>query len=44
LIHADIFQLKVDLDVVVGQKGGELDELVPEILDELIVDVGDPGL
>jgi len=44
LVHADVFELEVDFDVVVGEEGGELDELVPEVLDELVVDVGDPGL
>jgi hypothetical protein len=44
LVHADVLELEVDLDVVVGEEGGEFDELVSEVLDELVVDVGDPGL
>jgi hypothetical protein len=35
--------LECDFDVVVGEEGGELDDLIPEVLDELIVDVRDPG-
>lgn len=42
LIHAYIFELKLGLDTVVSQKWGELDELVPKALDELIIDIGDP--
>ena len=44
LVHAYILELKVDDDVVVGQEGGKLDELVSEILDELVIYVGNPGL
>lgn len=44
LIHADALELEIDLDVVISQKGREFDELVPEVLDELVVDIGDPGL
>jgi hypothetical protein len=44
LVHADVLELEFDLDVAVGEEGGELDELVAEVLDELVVDVGDPGL
>jgi hypothetical protein len=43
LVHSNIPELKLGLDEIVGQKGGELDELVPEILDKLVIDVGDPG-
>lgn len=42
MVHADVLELEIDFDVVIGEEGGELDELVPEILDELIIDVGDP--
>jgi hypothetical protein len=36
--------LELDFYVVIGEEGGELDELVSEIFDELIIDVGDPSL
>ena len=44
LIHTDILQLEFDLDIIVGEKGGELDELIPKILNELVIDIGDPSL
>lgn len=42
MIHADVFELEVDSDAVVGKERWELDELISEVFDELIVDVGDP--
>ena len=44
LVHADIFELELDLNVVIGQKRRKLDKLVPKMFNELVVDVGDPGL
>jgi hypothetical protein len=44
LVHAYVLELEIDFDVVVGEEGGKFDELVAEVFDELIVDVGDPGL
>jgi hypothetical protein len=44
LIHAYVLELEVDFDVVVCEEAGELDELIAEVLNELIVDVGNPGL
>ncbi len=44
MVHADVFEFEVDFDEVVGEVRWELDDLVSEILDELIVDVGNPGL
>lgn len=36
--------MELDLDVMVGEERGELDELIPEIFDKLVIDVGDPSL
>jgi hypothetical protein len=36
--------LEIDFDIVIGQKGGELDKLVSKIFNELIINVGDPSL
>lgn len=44
MIHSYVFELELDFYVVIGEEGGELDELVSEIFDELIIDVGDPSL
>lgn len=44
LIHSNVLELKIDLDAIIGKEGRELDELVSKIFDELIVDVGNPGL
>lgn len=44
MVHTDVFELEVDFDEVVGQIWWELDDLVSKILDELIIDVGNPGL
>ena len=42
VIHAYVFELKVYFDIVIGQKRGKLDELIPEVFNELLIDVGDP--
>ena len=44
LIHAYIFELKVDFDEVIGEKGWEFDELISKILNELIINIGNPCL
>ena len=44
MVHTYVFELEVDFDEVVGEERGEFDELVSEVLDELIIDVGNPGL
>ena len=44
MIHADVFELELYFDVVVGEEGRKFDELVSEIFNKLIVDVGDPCL
>jgi hypothetical protein len=44
LIHSDVFELKFDLDVIIGQEGAKLDELISEIFNELIIYIADPGL
>lgn len=44
MVHANVFEFEIDFDKVVGEVWWELDNLVSEILDELIVDVGNPGL
>lgn len=42
LVHSDVLELEVDFDVIIGEEGRELDELVSEIFDELIINIGDP--
>jgi hypothetical protein len=44
LVHADVLELELCDDVVVGEEGTELDKLIPEIFNELVVDIADPGL
>ena len=44
MIHADIFELEVDAEVAIGEEGGKLNQLVPEVLNELIIDIGYPSL
>ena len=44
VIHADIFELEVNAEIAIGQKGGKLNQLVPEVLDKLIIDIGYPSL
>jgi len=44
MIHTNIFEFELNFDKVVGEVRGELNELIPEIFYELIVDVGDPRL
>lgn len=44
MIHPDIFQLEINLDVIIGQKRRELDNLIPKVLNKLIVNVGNPCL
>jgi hypothetical protein len=44
MVHSDIFKLKIDFDAVIDKEIWEIDELIPKILDELIVDVGYPRL
>ena len=43
LVHADVPELEVDFNVVVGEEGGKFDKLVPEVFNKLIVYVADPG-
>ena len=44
LVHAYISKLELNFDGVVGEERWKFDELVPEILYKLVVDVGNPGL
>lgn len=44
MIHTNVFQLELNDDTVVGQVMRELNQLIPEILDKLIVDVRYPCL
>lgn len=44
LIHSYIFELKVDPDVMIGKEWWEFDELISKILNELIINIGNPGL
>ena len=44
VIHADIFELEVNTEVAIGEEGGKLNQLVPEVLNELIIDIGYPSL
>lgn len=44
LIHADVAKLKLYLDVIIGKKGWEFDQLISEVFNELIIDIGDPCL
>ncbi len=44
MIHADVLESELDLDEVVGQVGRKLYNLVPEVLDKLVVDVRNPRL
>ncbi len=44
MVHANILQGEVYPDTIVGQVGEELYELVPEVFDKMIIDVGDPSL
>lgn len=44
VVHANVLQGEVYPDAIVGQVGEELYELVPEVFDKMIIDVGDPSL
>ena len=44
LVHAYVFEVEFNLDEVVGKERAEADQLVPESLNELIIDIGDPSL
>lgn len=44
MVHTDVFESEINLNKVVGQVRRELDDLVSEVFNKLIVDVGYPGL
>ncbi len=44
MIHADVFESELNFDKVIGQVRGKLDNLIPKVLNKLIVDVGYPCL
>lgn len=44
LIHAYVFELKLYFDVVIGEIGWKLDQLVSKVFNKLIVDIRYPGL
>jgi hypothetical protein len=43
LVHADVTELELDLYLIFSQKRGESNELIPEILDEVIIDILNPS-
>ena len=44
MVHADVFQPEFNDDTVIGQVMWELNQLIPEILYKLVVDVWYPCL
>ena len=43
-VHSDIVEGESDIDVALGKVLSKFDKLSAEALDELLIDVGDPGL
>jgi hypothetical protein len=44
MIHADIFEFELNFDTIISEIIREFNELISKVLNELIINIRDPGL